>query len=190
MGLGKYFAATAAAVTMFTAGAANAALIYVGSWIPHLDIAESWSESPPNGPLAYTGVEAAALLFGGNASDYQISTAGRLVDDINNLTWYDVIGFGGRVFAQDYNSKYLGQFYGPTDGYSCDTCTADNNAASAFIRDNGVSGRNYAFRDDSLGPVTPIEYGVVPEPATWALMIGGFGMAGAMIRRRRVAATA
>lgn len=27
----------------------------------------------------------------------------------------------------------------------------------------------------------------VPEPATWALMIGGFGMAGAMLRRRRSA---
>jgi hypothetical protein len=33
--------------------------------------------------------------------------------------------------------------------------------------------------------------GAVPEPASWALMIGGFGMAGAMMRRRRmVAATA
>ncbi len=27
--------------------------------------------------------------------------------------------------------------------------------------------------------------GAVPEPATWALMIGGFGMAGAMLRRRQ-----
>ena len=28
----------------------------------------------------------------------------------------------------------------------------------------------------------------VPEPATWAMMIGGFGMAGAMLRRRRTVA--
>lgn len=43
---------------------------------------------------------------------------------------------------------------------------------------------------DSGGVIrlTPAEVGVqVPEPATWALMISGFGMAGAMLRRRRVA---
>jgi hypothetical protein len=32
------------------------------------------------------------------------------------------------------------------------------------------------------------ETGSVPEPATWALMIGGFGMAGAMMRRRTAVA--
>ncbi len=32
-----------------------------------------------------------------------------------------------------------------------------------------------------------IAVAAVPEPATWGLMIGGFGMAGAMLRRRRTA---
>jgi hypothetical protein len=32
--------------------------------------------------------------------------------------------------------------------------------------------------------------GAVPEPATWGLMITGFGMAGATLRRRRIAAVA
>ena len=32
--------------------------------------------------------------------------------------------------------------------------------------------------------------GAVPEPATWALMIGGFGFAGAALRRQRCAAAA
>ena len=27
----------------------------------------------------------------------------------------------------------------------------------------------------------------IPEPTTWALMIGGFGLAGAALRRRRAA---
>lgn len=35
----------------------------------------------------------------------------------------------------------------------------------------------------SCGPVLP-PGGSVPEPATWALMIGGFGLAGAVLRRR------
>ncbi|WP_293907435.1 PEPxxWA-CTERM sorting domain-containing protein [Phenylobacterium sp.] len=29
--------------------------------------------------------------------------------------------------------------------------------------------------------------GAVPEPSTWALTIGGFGLAGATLRRRRAA---
>jgi hypothetical protein len=44
----------------------------------------------------------------------------------------------------------------------------------------------------ALGPVTrfdvsPAPVASVPEPAAWALMIGGFGMAGAVLRRRRAA---
>jgi len=38
-------------------------------------------------------------------------------------------------------------------------------------------------------PLT-VSGGAVPEPATWALMIGGFGLAGAALRRRRTVVAA
>ena len=49
---------------------------------------------------------------------------------------------------------------------------------------------------DNTGSITAnvvkggVKGGAVPEPATWALMIGGFGLAGAALRRRRATATA
>ncbi|HPU14664.1 MAG TPA: PEPxxWA-CTERM sorting domain-containing protein [Polymorphobacter sp.] len=44
-----------------------------------------------------------------------------------------------------------------------------------------------AWGETSLdrGFATYVETGAVPEPASWALMIAGFGMTGAMLRRRR-----
>lgn len=61
-------------------------------------------------------------------------------------------------------------------------------AASAFsaitVKNNpdGVPGGS-GTRVDTLGSVTVP--GVVPEPATWAMLIGGFGLVGAAMRRRR-----
>lgn len=40
------------------------------------------------------------------------------------------------------------------------------------------------------GEEQPRQVGPVPEPATWAMMIAGFGMAGAMFRRRGLTASA
>ena len=37
---------------------------------------------------------------------------------------------------------------------------------------------------------TGASQGAAPEPASWALMIGGFGLAGAALRRRRTSAAA
>ena len=159
------------------ASAANAVTYtYVGSWIPDDSRAPVWSGSPPNGPLAYTGQEAAAFLFGGPASSYAISTIDSNVANINFSAVYDVIGYGGATFAQNYSSKYLGLYYGPTSGYT----GAVNGAASTFVRDNNIAGTNYAF----------LISGTVPEPASWMLMIGGFGLVGASMRRKSAIAQA
>jgi hypothetical protein len=48
---------------------------------------------------------------------------------------------------------------------------------------NGGPGGTLTPPGSSQGPVTAT--GSVPEPATWAIMVGGFGLAGAALRRRR-----
>ena len=44
--------------------------------------------------------------------------------------------------------------------------------------------------DGYFGFKTVAEVAGVPEPASWALMIGGLAMAGATLRRRRLATVA
>jgi hypothetical protein len=76
--------------------------------------------------------------------------------------------------------------------------TLSNETFNAVTDTNGRDGCNNCLNEGSghdadvkatlVQTVTP---GGVPEPASWALMIGGFGMAGATLRRRRtMAATA
>lgn len=151
---------------------------YVGSWdVYDNPNALPWAGSPPNGPLAYTAQEAAALIFGGSAADYAISTVSSLVSDINNMAHYDVIGYGHNLFAEDYNNKYLGLYYGPTSGYPF----GDPNApASALVKDNlsGYGAVNYAFRISDRNQV--------PDSGnTLALLGGGFIALLAVSRRRK-----
>lgn len=163
--------ASAFAIAAMSAGSAVAATyVFVGSWSPYNDAAPLWNDPAfaPDGPLAYTAQEAAALLFGGSASDYAISTVDPNPGNIDFQAWYDTIGWGGSIRAHDFNSKYLGLYYGPQSGPWPDP----DGPSSAFIRDNFVTSVNYAFR-------------VVPEPATWAMMIVGFGLVGTGLRSRR-----
>ena len=126
--------------------------VFAGAW--QVNDGPSWSGSPPDGPLAYTGQEAAALLFGGSPGDYVTSTAGSDPNLVNNLAWYATIGFGEQELAQDYSSKYLGLYYGPTVGYGF---SADG-PASAYVSDNS-SRTNYAFVDAAVVPGQLVKIG-------------------------------
>lgn len=150
---------------------------YAGSW--QVDDGPYWANFLPNGPLAYSGQQAAALLFGGNASHYVVSTVDNNPAHINFSAWYSVIGYsgnqgnGGSILADDYVSKYLGLYYGPTVGFPTNNPLA---SASAYVRDNalGSTFTNYAFFASG-----------VPEPATWAMLLIGFGGIGFSLRRQR-----
>ncbi|WP_294391919.1 PA14 domain-containing protein [uncultured Sphingomonas sp.] len=49
----------------------------------------------------------------------------------------------------------------------------------------GGTGLSVLLNGEGLGGSFLSTEGAVPEPASWALMVGGFGMAGAALRRRR-----
>ena len=83
----------------------------------------------------------------------------------NGSTRYINLAFASSLSAPGVVNLRPGDLasnFGLTGSWECDNCSN--------------------IRDITGGSVTS---GAVPEPATWALMIGGFGLAGAALRRRR-----
>lgn len=94
--------------------------------------------------------------------------------------------FTGNYFSHDvvtgvdvcYVSGDVGCVFGAvTEGLFVGGQTAPN-----FHSSGGLALRANELQLAATGAVN---VGVVPEPATWALMIGGFGLAGAALRRRK-----
>lgn len=112
---------------------------FVGSWI--VSDGPSWNVA---GNPAYTGQEAAALLFGGNPSDYRISTVDNQVANINDSAWMDgwnddvTYGTSGNPAAHDFKVDLappgtnlpgsFGAYY------------------SAYVSDHSLNLENFAFR--------------------------------------------
>lgn len=140
-----------AALALAGAAVASAAPVFVGSW--RVDDGSDWGGVPDS----LTGQEAAALLFGGQASDYAISTLDNLVANINNMAWVSTWGGAcngtfpcGTQVAENFEVSSAGKYatWGDT---------------SAYVRDWAVGAQftNYAFRLDRQE---------VPEPAGLALL--------------------
>lgn len=171
--------AAAAFAFLGAQSAANAAVsyTYVGSWI--VGDGPVWTSNPQ----VFSGQSAAAFLFGGNASDYAISTAGADPLSINHLTFLD--GWGDTQFLNNPQSESFSVDLG-APGYN--DPSGVGSAYSAFVLDHTCGNRysnpaaacsgfgtqfvNYAFRINN-----------VPEPTTTAL--AGLGLLGAVLARRR-----
>ncbi|MBD1202915.1 MAG: VPLPA-CTERM sorting domain-containing protein [Rhodobacteraceae bacterium] len=161
------FLAALAAATVLSASDGQAATYdFAGSWM--VEDGPFWADQP----LAYTGQEAAALLFGGAPGDYVISTIDALVANINFKAWYSILGVpGGFELAQDLDQALPSGLYYDGASFIRGLMT---NPASSFVWDNaqGVEYTNYAFRVSE-----------VPLPAAGFLLIGALG--GLVLLRRR-----
>jgi len=96
---------------------------------------------------------------------------------------FTVFNAGGLTFAG------VGATFDPNTGKLLTTGTGNHFVSNSggwwFSADiyDGATGQTYnVAARDAFGPTN-----AVPEPAAWALMITGFGAAGAMLRRRRTA---
>jgi hypothetical protein len=165
--LKKHLSSAVFALALATSVSAADAATYtfVGSWA--VDDGPFWFVGTP---IAYSGQEAAAFLFGGAAASYAISTVDSLVANIDFQAWVSTWGGAcssvfpcGTQVAENSVVSTGGNYLNPGD-------------TSAFVRDWAIGAQytNYAFRVST-----------VPLPAALPLLLvalGGLGIAG---RRRK-----
>lgn len=156
----------------------QAAPVYVGSY--NVFDGPVWTSNP----TVLSALEAAALIFGGSASDYAISVDSNTTDplSITHTAWLD--GWGDTTYlftpaAETFSSasRADGGYdqYPSFSAYVCDhaDCAAYGNPISSGHP--GYSYTNYVWRVTSA----------VPETGSLALMLGGLMLVAATRRYQR-----
>lgn len=140
---------------------------FVGSW--QVDQGPYWVTEPP----AYTGQQAAALLFGGTPDMYAISTVGPDPSTINFMDW--VSTWGGACNAFPCGTLSAENFVVTEDGFY-----VNPGDTSSYVLDwaEGSQYTNYAF----------VAANPIPEPASLLLVGSGIAVLAKAVRRKRARA--
>lgn len=156
---------------------AQAAPSYVGSF--NVFDGPVWTSNPQ----AISGRQAAALIFGGSASDYAISVNSSLdPNTITNTAWLD--GWGDEQYLLTptdddfFLSSRVDGGYDTSPAFSAYVCDHANCTAYGNPVSSGTPGYNYTNYVWRLDPTNS-----VPEPASMALV--GLGVMGLAAARRR-----
>ena len=194
-----------AAITVYESSASfNAAITGAVT-----DTFNDLSETLISSPLARTAggysyqVTAANGLFPGSVAGNRFMSTNTATDTLSFVNFSNgPSAIGGRFFS----SNIAGQFT-PSAQISVTATDSFGSVLEVILNPTTASFRGFTtngtivslavsgFNPDPAGPffwpsVDDLTLGVadsaIPEPATWAMMLGGFGLAGSALRRRRV----
>ena len=104
-----------------------------------------------------------------------------------SVTVYDGLNATGNILGViDLRAQFNDNCTGDPSGTFCNwTAGGVAFAGTAYSIDFGGTANQTGYDNITFGSDTP-GGGTVPEPATWGLMIAGFGLVGASMRRRRI----
>jgi hypothetical protein len=207
----KFALGGAAAVALMAgANAASAASLIVGGYTLEegsfggpLGVHSTGSQSPANTVYGVVNNDGSGVTFtssgllsitgGGEATITNDTT----MNDLNvsfakawdNITFYLQAEKGKNAVDSQFTLLVNGTalFQGP----ACSFCVATGGGSKFTISGQGINNLAFTF---TPGIDTAKQFRVeglgspVPEPATWAMMIGGFSLAGVALRRRRMIA--
>jgi hypothetical protein len=139
-------------------------------------------------------IQAGLTALGAPAGIFTTFAAIPAANKLSNLNGATVINFGQTLFGDTIVGVHFGAGQGSPGfgkGPPGPNGKPKNVDTSVFYRfDAGVAGissftLNYSASSNAVLFQTGQPQPPVPEPATWAMMLGGFGLLGATARRRR-----
>jgi PEP-CTERM motif len=146
------------------------------------------NEPSPNTIMFFTDANDAILTYAagfttGFSFFYTSSTAASVT------VWDDVGGTGNLLGSLNLTAQAFDNCGGDPSGDFCNWTAVgvSFNGTAKSINFAGTAGRT-GFDNITFGTDTPTPG--VPEPASWAMLIAGFGLTGAAMRRRRSTAVA
>lgn len=132
----------------------------------------NYSVSPSDTFTVGAGTEATGVVDGAAFTDFDFA-ATSLTMNLTSSASYNTASFNGWKFINNSkNFDRVTSVFGLQESYV------------AVVR-NTLS-VNWQGLNWSAGDKIVINFATVPEPATWAMMVGGFGVVGFGMRRRRM----
>jgi len=108
------------------------------------------------------------------------------IDTYNSVQFLDA---AGNVFGDVYAGSYPGIADPTADGGQAGPGTNRRITFTQGAGDPLIYGLRFTNNGQRAFELDNVAFGAVPEPATWAMLIAGFGLVGGAMRRRRSSTT-